>query len=370
MKLPGLAVLLGLFVVAGWAQAQAQAPADRSLGVVTSIDPAHHTIVLKEDKGSSVTVTVGEKTFLLRVPPGETDMKKATRIAFTDIGVGDRLVAAGTKSGDQLEARTVVIMNKADIAQENRQEQEEWQKRGISGTVASLAPEQKSFVLAVGDKKYTVTATDKTECRRYAADSANYSDSRPSSLAEMKSGDQVRVLGTKDDAALTVAAERVVFGTFARVAGVVTSVNAETGEIKLSDLFNKKPVIIQVTAKSNTRRLPEAMANQIAQRFKPRDDGAGPEAAGRGGRGGGRPRQMDLSQIVDRLPSISVADLKSGSAIVLTGTPQADASHVTAITIIAGIEPIVTAGAPTVRDLIGGWNPAGGGGGEGGEPAQ
>jgi hypothetical protein len=371
MKILATTIPLTFFALAGLAPAQTQPATDRALGAVTSIDAQNHGIVVKEDKGDSVTITVGDKTFLLRLPPGETDVKKAARIKFADIGVGDRLVAAGTKSGDKLEARTVMIMSKSDIAQQQQKEEEEWQKRGLNGTVASVAPEEKSFTVTVGEKKYTVTSTDKTDYRRYAADSAEYSDSKPSTLGDIKAGDQVRVLyATKDDAAATATAERVVFGTFTRVAGLITSVNAETGEIKLTDLFNKKPVTIEVTAKSTTRRLPDQMANQIAQRFKPRDDANGDGRGGRGGgfgegRGGGRgPRNMDLSQITARLPAIPIGELKTGSAIILTGTPQADASHVTAVTIIAGIEPIVTAGAPVVRDLIGGWNLGGGGGGD------
>ncbi len=380
MKILATTVSLAFFALAGLAPAQTQPATDRALGAVTAIDAQNHSVVIKEDKGDSVMIIVADKTFLLRLPPGETDVKKAARINFADIGVGDRLVAAGTKTGDKLEARTVMIMSKSDIAQQQQKEQEEWQKRGLNGTVASVAPEQKNFVVTAGDKKYTVTATDKTDYRRYAADSAEYSDSKPSTLADMKTGDQVRVLwATKDDTAATATAERVVYGTFTRVAGLITSINAETGEIKLSDLFNKKPVTIEVTAKSTAHRLPEDMANQIARRFKPRDDADGGGRAGRGdfaGRGAGngegrggfaRNRNLDLSQITARLPAIPISELKTGSAIILTGTPQADASHVTAVTIIAGIEPIVTAGAPVVRDLIGGWNlGGGGGGGEGG----
>src|SRR5215469_786449 len=318
MKFMGSAAFLSFFAFAALVSAQGQPAADRSLGEVTSIDSEHHALVLKEDKGAAVMVSIGEKTFLLRMPPGETDTKKATRITLAEISVGDRLVAAGTKTGDKLEARTVMIMSKADIAQQQRREQEDWQKRSIAGTVASVTPPEKSFVVTVGDKKYTVTATDKTGYRRYAADSGKYSDSRDSALAEIKPGDQARVLwATKDDAALTATADRVVFGTFSRVAGVITSIDAEKGEIKLTDLFNKKPVIIQVTAKANTRRLPEAMANQIAQRFKPRAEGADVAPSGRGGPGG-RPA-TDLSQMLDRLPVITLADLKNGNALVITG---------------------------------------------------
>jgi len=346
-------------ILAGFAAAQTQPAADRTLGEVTSVNADQRTVVLKEDKGSVVSVSIGEKTNLLRVPPGETDLKKAARITFGDIGVGDRLLAVGQKSEAKLEARTIVVMNKADLAEKQQREQDEWQKRGISGVVASAEPTVGTFTATVGAKKYKVVSNDRTEYRRYAVDSAKYSDSRESTFADLKPGDQVRVLGNKDAAALTVTAERVVFGTFARVAGVINSVNAETGEIKLTDLISKKPVTIQVTPRSTTRRLPEGIATQLAQRLRGGRGGAAPEAAGRAG-GPQAPvgQSTDLSQFLDRLPTVSIADLKPGSAIILTGSPQA--TLITAITIVSGIEPIVTAGTASVQDLIGGWNLGGG----------
>ena len=358
MKRLFFALLLTAATFTGFASAQSQPSAVRSLGEVTSVNRDQRTVVLKEDKGALVNISIGEKTSLLRIPPGETDLKKAARITFADIGVGDRLLAVGQKSEAKIEARTIVIMNKADLAQKQQREQEEWQKRGISGIVASSEPSAGSFIVAVGERKYKVVSADRAEYRRYAADSAKYGDSKESTFAELKAGDQVRVLGNKDDATLTVTAERVVFGTFSRVAGVINSVNPETGEIKLTDLISKKPVTIQVTSRSAARRLPEGIANQLAQRLR----------GGRGGtaqEGAGRPAEptrqsTDLSQFLDRLPTLSLADLKPGSAIILTGSPQAVASHITAITIVSGIEPIVTAGAASVQDLIGGWNLGGG----------
>jgi hypothetical protein len=325
------------------------------MGEVASLNTEQRNLVLKDDKGSLVTVSVGEKTSLLRIPPGETDLKKAARIPFADIGVGDRLLAVGPKSEAKVEARTIVVMNKADLAQKQQREQEEWQ-RGIAGIVAAVDPSARAFTATAGDKKYKVASTDRTEYRRYAPDSAKYSDSKESTFAELKPGDQVRVLGNKDDAALTVSAERVVYGTFARVAGLINAVNAESGEIKLTDLISKKPVTIQVTARSNARRLPEGIANGLAQRLHGGQGAPAPAS----GRGGGAPaaagQGTDLSQILDRLPVISLADLKPGSAIILTGSLQADASHITAITIVSGIEPIVTSGSASVANLIGGWN--------------
>jgi hypothetical protein len=341
--------------------AQNQPTADRTIGEVTAVDADHRGITLKEDKGGTVSLSVGEKASVLRVPPGETDLKKATRITFGDIGVGDRLLAAGTKSGDKFEARTVVIMNKADVAQLQQREQEDWRKRGTSGILASLEPTEKTFVLTVGDKKYKVITTDKTDYRRYASDSAKYADSKESTIAEMKPGDQVRVLGNRDQDALQISAERVVSGTFTRVAGVINSVDAEHGDIKLTDLISKKSITILITSRSNTRRLPEGLANVIAQRFIPNGQSTpAPATSGRGGAAAGQ--TTDLSQLLDRLPTITLTDLKPGAAIILAGSPQQDTTHITAITVIAGIEPIVTAGANLVQNLIGGWNLGGGGG--------
>jgi hypothetical protein len=348
-------------IFAGLVAAQTQPAADRTLGEVTSVNASQRSVVLKEDKGAQVSISIGEKTSLLRIPPGETDLKKAARIEFGEIGVGDRLLAVGQKFEGNVEARTIVVMNKADLAQKQQRDQEEWQKRGISGIVASSEPSPRSFVATVGEKKYQVVSTDRTEYRRYAPDSAKFSDSRESTFADLKAGDQVRVLGNKDDATLTVTAERVVFGTFARVAGVINSVKPETGEIKLTDLISKKPVTIQVTARSTTRRLPEGIATQLAQRLRGGRGAAGPAAAGRSGTPQGPTGQStDLSQFLDRLPTLSLTDLKPGSAIILTGSPQAGASLITAITIVSGIEPIVTSGAASVQDLIGEWNLGGG----------
>lgn len=368
MKL--LVLVPALFITAAtlsnFASAQTQPAADRTMGEVASLNADQRSLVLKEDKGSLVTVSIAEKTSLLRIPPGETDLKKAARIAFGDIGVGDRLLAVGPKSEARVEARTVVVMNKADLAQKQRSEQEEWQKRGISGILASADRSLRTFTVTVGEKKYRVSSSDRTEYRRYAPDSAKYSDSKESAFTELQPGDQVRVLGDKDEEALSVTAERVVFGTFARVAGLINSVNTESGEIKLTDLLNKKQVTIQVTARSNTRRLPEGLATALAQTLHGGQGGSAPAATGRGGTPGAPAGQgADLSQMLDRLPTISLADLKPGSAIILTGSLQADASYITAITIVSGIEAIVSSGSVSVQNLIGGWNL---GGGDSGEP--
>ena len=57
-----------------------------------------------------------------------------------------------------------------------------------------------------------VVTTPQTTFRRYAPDSVKFSDAKPSSMSELKAGDQARVLGDKTGDAVT--AEVVVSGSF------------------------------------------------------------------------------------------------------------------------------------------------------------
>src|SRR4051794_32841916 len=54
-----------------------------SIGTVKSI--SGNSIVLTPDSGDAVNVTVQDNARLLRIAPGETDLKKASPIALTEI---------------------------------------------------------------------------------------------------------------------------------------------------------------------------------------------------------------------------------------------------------------------------------------------
>ena len=69
--------------------------------------------------------------------------------------------------------------------------------------------------------------------------------------------------------------------------------------------------------------------------------------------------------MLDRSPAIQVGDLKAGDAVMVLTTMGSDPSRVTLVQLLAGVEPILTASPNSTRDLLGGWNLGGGGGGEG-----
>lgn len=80
----------------------------------------------------------------------------------------------------------------------------------------------------------------------------------------------------------------------------------------------------------------------------------GPDATGLGaasmqGRGG-----MDVQQTLERAPTITLADLKQGDALIIATTGMSDPAHTAAITVVAGVEPLLTASSGAVQQMLGG----------------
>jgi hypothetical protein len=364
-----------------WAQNTA-APADRALGVVTKIDATARTFTVKPDAGAEISVTLDPKARFQRVAPGETDLKNAAAIQLTDISVGDRVIARGKPGDNQtVAANLVVVMSQGDIAKKQAADRADWDRRGVSGLVTAVTDSSVTISARTlaGSKTMVLMVTPATIVRRYALDSIKFDDAKPAKLAEIKIGDQVRARGAKNDDGSQIGAEEIVAGTFRTIAGVIQAVDPQSGEIRLNDLETKKPVVVKIIADSSLRKLPPNVAQVIARRVHPEYSAAqgGNSAGGRGGaaagaggaggdsgRGGGRGGAGgDLQQMIDRSPTITVTDLKSGDAIVVESTVGATADRLTAITLVAGVEPILT--KPGTREMsLGSWSLEVGGGGE------
>ena len=355
-------------------------------GTVASLNASANQFVLKTDKGDSIAVTTNDKTSILHLAPGVTDPSKATKMGFGDLQTGDRLVAyyRGAAGDKEVTATTLVVRTTADLGAIAKSELDDWKKRGSGGNVTAVDPAAKTITVKSGARTLTVTTTDKTDYHRYTPDSAKASDAKPSSFAEIKVGDQVRVLGNKSEDGSTVTAESIYAGEFRQLAATVVSVNAASGEVQVKDLATKKPLTIKVDSDSTLKKLDPQMAAMLARRYGvgrgqggPEGRGAGAAAGpppgggrgdfggrggegGRGGRGGG-----DVAGILDRSPAIQASDLKPGDAVMVLTTKGSDPSRVTVVQLLAGVEPILTASPNSTRDLLGGWNLGGGGGGEG-----
>jgi hypothetical protein len=68
--------------------------------------------------------------------------------------------------------------------------------------------------------------------------------------------------------------------------------------------------------------------------------------------------------MLDSLGRIPLAELKKGDALMISTTQGADAGHATAIMLLAGVEPLLTASPTATRDIMGGWNLGGSGEGQ------
>jgi hypothetical protein len=354
--------LTALVLLGGCALLRAQAPASgRAIGAVTVIDAAAQQITVKTDAGAEMKLALKDNTSYMRVGLGEKDLKNAVKIALSDIAVGDRVLARGAAGQDNasLTATSIVVMTKADIAKKHEADKAEWQKRGVFGIISALNPAAKEITISIrsaeGVKPLVIAASGEVDLRRYAPDSVRFADAKPSSFAELQMGDQLKALGTKSDDGSRFTPEFIVSGAFRNVAATVTSVDVAGKTIKITDLDTKKPVLVRIAGDSTLRRLQPFAANMLAMRVNGAPAGAPP--AGRPPGAGPRGGSGDLEQMLERMPTLDLADLKSGDALIISSTKGAEPDKITAITLLAGVEPILTS-APIGRQgmILGNWN--------------
>src|SRR3984957_16886731 len=354
---------------------------------VTKIDAAAKELVVKADSGAEIDVTLAAKHSLRKIALGETDLRKAATIELTDIAVGDRVMVRGVESADQkaMAASLILVMSSSDVAKKQADERADWDKRGVNGIVTAVGPEAVTLNVRTlaGAKSITVVPDAKAVIRRYTTDSVKFSDAKDSTLAEIKVGDQVRARGDKIDDGAKLKAEEIVSGTFKTIAATVVSVDAANSQMTVKDQDSKKTMVVKVNADSSMKRLSDPVAQMIARRVHPDAyagrggrggaGGRGGEEGGRGGdgaegggmRGGGGGRGGDLQQMLEKQPAVTLAELKVGEPIVISSAVGVATDHIMAITMLAGVEPILRSpGKPEMS--LGGWNLGGGGGDMGG----
>lgn len=388
-----------------WQAVSPSSQAVRPLGTVTQI--AQGQLTLRTDAGPSLTVHLPEGVSVLRIPPGAKSLKSATKIAVNDINTGDRILVLGPVSPDQKSvlAKSVIVISKAALAQAREKERLDWEQRGISGVVKSINSANEQFVLAVPNAQptlehpthlVTVTLKPHADLLRYAPDSVKFSDARRAPFSEIKLGDQVRALGDKSANGARFAAEKVVSGTFRNIGATVISVDAARDTITVKDLATGKPLLVRIDANAQMHQLPPRLASMIAtfnSHNAAGNGGNGPSPQGpgehhpgvegkwasgdsgkrtaqwKGGRAG-EPAHMERSfqQVLERTPPLKLQELKRGEPLIVVSTAGANPSEVTAIAVLSGVEPILSARPKGSKSVgLGPWNMSmGGSGGAGG----
>jgi co-chaperonin GroES (HSP10) len=372
-----ITVLLSATFVAGQA-GSAEASLQRAVGVVKAI--ADNGITLASDSGEEIRVTLQDSTRILRVAPGEKDLNNARVIQKQDLQVGDRILVRGKPGPDphSVAAGAVVVMKQSDVAAKQDKDREDWQKRGVGGLVTALDPATGTITISMtsftGTKNVAVHTTKETILRRYAPNSVKFDDARVASLDQIKVGDQLRDRGNKNADGTEIAADEVVSGTFRNLAGQITAVDPAASTLTLKDVISKQVVVIKVTSDAQLRKLPAEFAQRIAMRLKGaaaaglpgasaatggdsgsehrRGPGAGQSSSGTPGAGGGRGGGSgDMQQILSRMPAAALPDLQKGDAVMIVSTQGDAAGTVNAITLVAGVEPILTA-APNASQAM------------------
>jgi hypothetical protein len=369
-----LIALLGIaFNVAGQTPGASSTPPAVSgvIGEVKAIDAGAKQMIVRADSGVLFTVNLSDKTQYKRMAPGQTTFTSATEITLSDIGQGDRVWARWRPGSDQktVPSAQVVVMSKADVAKKHEQERAEWRRRGVSGIVAALNPATKeitvsSRTLMGTPQSVIIPVTDKVMIRRYPPDSIpKYSEARPSKFEELKTGDQLRALGDKSADGTHLTAEEVVFGSFRIAGGTVTAIDAANNQIKINDLQTKKPLTIVLRPESVLRRFPEGgmfgggpgaggpgRSNAggtppASGQGKPSPNQPPPTGSGGAGQQAGGPRPgggMNMADLLERLPTISINELKVGDTVIMSSLQGSDPNQLTAVSLVTGIEPLLT----------------------------
>ncbi len=383
------------------AAASAQAPS-RFVGSVTAITGT--SVTVKTDAGDQRRFDVPTDTTIKRIEPGEKDLSKAAVMTFADLAIGDRILVKLTPDTPTPVAAQIIAVKQEDLAKKQQKDREDWQRRGVGGLVKSVDANTGTILLDTGAgataKTVTVHTTKATILKRYAPDSVRFDQAQPAPIDAIHSGDQLRARGEKNADGTEIAAEEVVSGSFRNISGTISSIDAATSTLVIKDLATKKQVTVRITSEAQMRRLSDRMAQMLAMRLKGGATGSGaggsgpagpgaasaqpasgspqqhswnsgsgpggaPNAAGAGagsgagawaGQGGGDPQQM-----LSRAPAIQLSDLQKGEAVMIVSTEGA--GDVTAVSLLAGVEPLLQAPAAS-QNLLSNWS-MGSGGGEG-----
>jgi Domain of unknown function (DUF5666) len=385
-RLPAFTSHLALIMLIAMSATAVRAQANsRFLGTITAI--TGDTLTVKPDAGEVRQVEVPSTATVKRIAPGQRDLSTAESIQFGDLATGDRVLVRldPNATGSTPQALQVIAVKQADVALKQQKDREEWQRNGTGGLVKSVDAASGVVMVTSGAgataKVITVHVAKTTMLKRYAPGSVRFDEAQPASIDAILVGDQLRARGTKNADSTEIAAEEVVSGSFRNISGTVLTIDAANSTLTVKDLVTKKPVTIHVTAETQMRRLPDMMARMIAARLKggavtgagtgsstvparPQSgsvDGQSNGSSGGGqfqGRGPGVNGGGDMQQVLSRAPTVQLSELQKDEAVMLVSTQGA--TDVTAITLMAGVEPLLEAPAAS-QNLLSNWSMGSGG---------
>jgi hypothetical protein len=158
------------------------------------------------------------------------------------------------------------------------------------------------------------------------------------------------------------------------------AVDSAANTFTLKDSISKQTVVVKVTQDAQLRKLPAEFAQRIATRLKGAAASGIPGAAavtggtqgdskrerggaqfpgagmGPGGSGSGagvrNSGPPDIQQVLSRIPPSRLSDLEKGDVVMVVSTEGDSSGAVNAITLLAGVEPILTASPNATQAMM------------------
>ncbi len=354
----------------------------KSIGTIKSINGS--VMTLAPASGPEVAVTIQPNARILRLAPGDKDLKNASTMQLQDLQVGDTVRVRGLASGvNAIAALEVVVITHSAVEAVSDQIRQDWQKRGLGGVVSAVDPSAGTVTISIsslgGKKTIAVRTSQSTVIRRYAPDSFKPEDAKVITLQEVKVDDQLRARGNRNSDGSELAAEEMFTGAFPYVEGLVKAVDASAGTISVQDVLSRKTVQLKTTADSQLHQIPAEMAQRFAMRLKATrapgaagaamnpPSGSSPPAGANGqaaqsgapsggvgqggggmggaGMGGGNHAGggFDFQRLLDQTPALALTDLHKGDAVTVLATEGTPTGGSTVIKLFSGVEPILEA---------------------------
>ena len=113
--------------------------------------------------------------------------------------------------------------------------------------------------------------------------------------------------------------------------------------------MHKAVITVALTHNTDMRRLSPVMAVRFAARLREGVQAAAASPA-IGQRKISKPISLELTQILSSMPTVVLAQLKPRDTLLIAATTSPEPNPVTAISLLSGVEPILTApGASSLR---------------------
>ena len=304
-------------------------------GIVKQVDPAANTITINNAMlaaGKPIVIHISPATTIRRYAPDSVKFDDAKPSTLDQIQPGNQLRARGTKNDDGTEFTAQAIISGAF--------------RDIAGTVVSTDAANNTITI-------TDLATKKPVVVKVTADSQLRK--LPPFVAM---GIAMRLKGGTAGAAGAMGAGAAGAGPQgAAPPGAGAPSQNGSGQGGGGQDNWRRTGNAGGNSSGPTGSAGESGSGYGASAGRGGDQGASGAAGGgwRGAGGGGTP---DFQQMLGRMPAVAVGDLNKGDAVMLVATQGTDSSGPTAITLLAGVEPILTA-APagaSAASILSPWN--------------